>query len=99
MPADERGIGNLLVVVLDVRQLALRRPAKAGRIGPVGEAGHFQQHFGLGDERARVRQTESRPECVEGNHCTPPWLVTGPVYPSKRLRRATSCFSFMTNCR
>src|SRR5262249_22646872 len=68
MPADERRVGNPLAVIIDVRQLALRCLAKAGDVGSVSKARHFQQHFNLGDERARVRQTKGRPECVEGDH-------------------------------
>lgn len=51
MPADERRVGNRLAVIIDVRQLALRGLAKAGRVGSVSKASHFQQHFNLGDER------------------------------------------------
>jgi hypothetical protein len=68
MPADERRVGYLLAVIVDVRQLALRGLAKAGGVGSVSKASHFQQHFNLGYERARVRQTEGGPECVERNH-------------------------------
>src|SRR5262249_15204946 len=38
IPADERRVGNLLAVVIDVRQLALRRLAKAGGVGSVSKA-------------------------------------------------------------
>jgi hypothetical protein len=62
MPADERRVGNPFAVIIDVRQLALWRPAEPGGVGSVSKAGRFQQHFSLGDERARVRQTEGRPE-------------------------------------
>src|SRR5262249_4063876 len=68
VPADERRVGNLLAVIIDVRQLALRGPAKAGGVGSISKAGYFQQHFNLGDERARIGQTEGGPKWVECDH-------------------------------
>ncbi len=68
VPADESRIGNPLAIIVDVRQLALRRLAKAGSVRPVSEAGHFQEHLGLGDERTWIRHAESGPECVERDH-------------------------------
>src|SRR5262249_46754747 len=79
MPANERRVGNPLAVIFDVRQLALRSAAKAGSVGSVSKARHFQQHLNLGDERARVRQTEGRPECVEGDHRSLPSLSRGSI--------------------
>jgi hypothetical protein len=68
MPADQRRVGNLLAIIIDVRQLALRGLTKASGVGSVSKASHFQQHFNLGDERTRVRQTEGGPKCVECDH-------------------------------
>src|SRR6516225_10120293 len=68
MPADESRIGNPLAVVIDVRQLALWCPPKAGVVDPVSKAGHFHQHLGLSDEWARIRETECKSKCVERDH-------------------------------
>src|SRR5207253_921090 len=68
MPADESRIGNPLAIVVNVRQLALWCPSKAGVVDPIDKAGHFQQHLSLGNERTRIRETEGRPKCVERDH-------------------------------
>ncbi len=44
---------------------ALRKPL---RLISIGQLGHLQQDFGLGDERARVGQAKLRSECVERDH-------------------------------
>jgi hypothetical protein len=48
VPADKGRIGDDLAL----RELALRRLLEAGRVGPVGKLGHFEQHFRFGQEGA-----------------------------------------------
>ena len=68
VPADEGRIGDARAVIVDVGQLAFGRLAEAFGIGPIGQAGQLQEHLGFGHERARIRQTEIRPEDVERDH-------------------------------
>src|SRR5262249_52087273 len=68
VPADEGRIGDDLALVVNVRELALRRLLEAGRVGPIGKLRHFEQHFHFGHEGAWVWQTKSRSEAIERDH-------------------------------
>jgi hypothetical protein len=51
VPANQRGIGDALAVVVDIRQFALGSLAKSAAVGAIGEASHFQECCRLGNER------------------------------------------------
>jgi hypothetical protein len=68
MPADEGRVGDDGSAVVNIGQLALRRLAKAARVGPEFQACHFQQHFDLCNEWARIGKAEGRSEALEGDH-------------------------------
>src|SRR5262249_59296767 len=83
--------------MVDVGQLALGRLAKALEIDLIGQLGHLQQDFGLGDERARVGEAKLRSECVERDHRPAPVSAKGDIAEQTRqFNRAATLKSRQT---
>jgi hypothetical protein len=68
MKPDEGGIGDDVLSIADIGQLAFWGSAESLGIRAIGQAGHFQKHFGLRHEGAWVWEAEGRAERVKRDH-------------------------------
>src|SRR3546814_20603901 len=68
MRTDEGGIGDELAVILDERNLALRRTHRHARVLFVSEPRHIQLHLGLGDIGADLGKAEIGAAAMERAH-------------------------------
>jgi len=81
--ADDFGIGDGLIIVLDIRKLTLRRAAQIMHdFDPIWLFGHFQKDHHLGHERARTRHPKTG---LEGIECDHRWLLTWRLLSRGRL--------------
>ena len=93
VPADKSRVGNEFSVVVYIGQLY--RAAchwalvETCHVGFVFEPGQLEQHFHLGDERAHIRQPESRFERVKRDRLSPraaaTLLIAGGIIQSLRV--------------
>ncbi len=70
--ADKGGVGNALSAVIDIGHLPFRRILRPCRLLLIGQAGHLELDFRLGNERADFRQAKACTCAVKDDHVVSP---------------------------